>query len=645
MTKITADLPSTSVPSWALWERALFDAMNASVFPYLEHFTRDDGEFIWDDAWGGGSHDDFYEPFFNWPTVYAMGGADHLLSLAHRQWNAITNQLTRLGTVYKEYGMDADNMHQSECDIAFYNLCLADPENPISEDRARRFAGFYLNEDPEAINYDPELKLVFSGHHGSKGPHYRPMSEREAASYNPLGGSMERYSLPFFDLPGITSVQDLADPANAKAMGQALFDRWYKGDTPSNLSITSLMTNAFLLTGDGKYRDWVVEYTDAWHQRARDNGGLLPDQVGHSGKVGEYLGGKWYGGVLGWTFPHGFLTMQFAVLDAAANALLLTGDDKYLDLPRGQQERLLELGEMREITRDQMSVSERWAEQFDALQPGQKTLLVPYRYGDAGWFDWQPMSSVYPVSLWYLSMEDRDWGSIERVREGDVHDWNSVFAFHNKEDAGHEQPWVRYLVGENPDFPERMLHATHQIVNRRNALVREDPDVGTRHHIHQWQWGNPLSSEALIQLTLGGPQPIYNGGLLQARVRYFDMQRRRPGLPEDVGALVEELTSNRTVVRLINLNTNEPRELVVQAGAFGEHRFGRAVYTGRTSDWPGKLGGYAGTYAPPPLATEKRTVDVNGPHLTVELPPGMEIRLDLATERYVNEPSYRSGPF
>ena len=81
------------------------------------------------------------------------------------------------------------------------------------------------------------------------------MSERETASYNPLDGSMEHYSLPFFDLPGITSVQDLADPAKAKATGQALFDRWYRGDTPTNLSLTSLMTNAFLLTGDEKYRD------------------------------------------------------------------------------------------------------------------------------------------------------------------------------------------------------------------------------------------------------------------------------------------------------------------------------------------------------------------------------------------------------
>jgi hypothetical protein len=34
--------------------------------------------------------DDYYEPFFNWPLVYLMGGGDHLLQLADRQWEAVT---------------------------------------------------------------------------------------------------------------------------------------------------------------------------------------------------------------------------------------------------------------------------------------------------------------------------------------------------------------------------------------------------------------------------------------------------------------------------------------------------------------------------------------------------------------------------
>ena len=430
MQHITANIPSTACPSWAVWQRQLIKSMNESVYPYLEHFTKEDGEFIWKDEWGGGSADDYYEPFLNWSTLYAIGGGEHLLQLADRQWDAVTKQLTRLGTIHKEYGIDSDNMHQAEQDICFYNLCLADPQSTKLRERAQRFAGFYLNEDPDAINYDPEHKLVLSMRNGSKGAYYPPLEERETASYNPLGGSMETYNLPFFDLPGIDKVEDLADPENARRMGQALFDRWHKGDTPINLSITSLMTNAFLMTGEEKYRSWVVEYTNAWMQRARDNNGIMPDQIGHSGKVGEYVDGKWYGGGGGgWTFPHGFLTIQFATLDAGINAYLLTRDAGYLELPRRQQERIMELGEMRDPAEQYMSVSERWDAQFASLSPGEKTLLFPYRYGDAGWFDWMPMSSVYPSTLWYYSMADEDWQSVERVRAGDAHDWSDVYPF------------------------------------------------------------------------------------------------------------------------------------------------------------------------------------------------------------------------
>ena len=171
------------------------------------------------------------------------------------------------------------------------------------------------------------------------------------------------------------------------------------------------MTNAFLITGDEKYRAWVVEYTDAWVERAQANGGMLPDNVGLSGQVGEYCAGNWYGGRYGWTFPHGFLTLQKATLDAAANAYLLTRDRAYLDLPRQQMDRILEQGRMEDIRDQYMSVAERWASQFAAMGEKSETLLVPYRYGDAGWFDWQPMSPVYPVTLWNLSMDEGRLGA------------------------------------------------------------------------------------------------------------------------------------------------------------------------------------------------------------------------------------------
>ena len=72
-----------------------------------------------------------------------------------------------------------------------------------------------------------------------------------------------------------------------------------------------------------------------------------------------------------------------------------------------------------------------------------------------------------------------------------------------------------------------------------------------------------------MQLTLGAPQIIYNGGLLHTRLRYFDADQQRPGLPEDVAALVERLEADRTVVTLVNISPFAHRTVIVQAGGFG----------------------------------------------------------------------------
>ena len=168
-----------------------------------------------------------------------------------------------------------------------------------------------------------------------------------------------------------------------------------------------------------------------------------------------------------------------------------------------------------------------------------------------------------------------------------------------------------------------------------------DQDVGTQHHVHHWQWGNPVTSEALIQLALGAPQPIYNGGLLHARLRYFDLGRRRSGLPIDVAALVEKLSADSTTVQLVNTSVTESRNVLIQAGTFGEHRFTEANFETRTSNWPGGLGGYAGTYSAERLVTKTNSVTMKDSKIEILIRPGMEIRLKLKTQRYVNDPSYK----
>src|SRR5204863_2542403 len=84
--------------------------------------------------------------------------------------------------------------------------------------------------------------------------------------------------------------------------------------------------------------------------------------------------------------------------------------------------------------------------------------------------------------------------------------------------------------------------------------------------IHLWQQCNPVVTEALVQLTWGGPQVIYNGGLQQARVRYYDADRRRPGLPASLAALVSSIDPQATVVDLINLDPGQDRHGNLQGG-------------------------------------------------------------------------------
>jgi len=633
MITIEATVPCASPPCWALWERRLIDLMNASAEPFLTKYTRDDGSLIWHDSPRGTDVDDFYESFYNWPLLYVLGGGDHLLSLGLREWDALTQQLTRIGKVYKGYERHGDQFHQAEGYLFFYLLCLADPANAHLCEQAQRFAGLYMNEDPEAPNYDPAHRIITAPLNGSGGPHAWG-GENPSYGYSP---GMARYGLPYEDVPGVRTIEDLKDPGLARRMGQVMQERMSRGDVVGNLAATTLATNAFLMTAEDKYRRWALEYTDAWMARARANGGLLPDNVGLSGRVGEYINGKWYGGLYGWTWPHGYYNVAMAAIVAAQNALLLTRDPSYLDLPRWQMDRIHALGARRRIADLVMSLEHHWTGMVN--DPAAEAFVVPYRYADSGWFDWQPPSPIYPTAVWNASLAEADWERIERLRAQSAYDWDRVVTFRGKEDAGHEEPWLRFLAGHNPSYPERILQAAYGIVCRRLQQICEDTKnlAAGETHVHHWQQLNPVTTETLVQLTLGAPQLIYNGGLLMAPLRYHDAARRRPGLPADIAALVTRRNARGIALTLVNLSAFEARDVLLQAGALGEHRFLAARFSRRTSPFPGEVG----SYAAPALETCAEELPIDDGCVRVHLPPASEIGLELDMARYVREPSYR----
>ena len=97
-------------------------------------------------------------------------------------------------------------------------------------------------------------------------------------------------------------------------------------------------------------------------------------------------------------------------------------------------------------------------------------------------------------------------------------------------------------------------------------------------------------------------------------------------------------------MQLVNLSASEEREMLVQAGVFGEHRFTSASYQQRRL-----LGAEEAAASQTHEAQfrevvegqlEGRTDEVNDRQFTVGLAPGSRIRLDLGMERFASEPSY-----
>ena len=578
----------TRAPAWAVLERRLFDTMDQATPIFIDRYTRSDGTLIWIEEYPGDGvwADDLYESFINWPAYYSLGGSAYTGEMATHEWNAVTRQLTyHYGRASKEFVNDDDWFHNSENYIYFYALGLSNPTNAEMMRRARRFAGFYMGADPEAPNYDPEHRIIRSPFSGSKGPLFH-------ARFDDVYFNLEHGHTTLgtgFELPAKWHEDEAV-----RAWVHARFDEVVmNADIPINLGVVPMVAHAFLLTHEDKYRDWVVEYVEAWMERIEQNNGIIPDNVGPNGLIGETRQGEWWGGFYGWSATSSRLMMGSAMTIASESAYLITGEARYLDLIRSQLDMLLE--HAREENGE---------------------LHIPQRYKSGeGWTDYGPPRSQECVHLWAASMEQRDWDRLERLRRGDRHDWAIVTSRGPMQED--DRAWIRFLAGDCPGYPEAILQANYEEIRRRVRCILEDEtDMTNYTDPHRWQQHNPVVHEALVHLTTGGPQAVYWGGLSRGRLRHFDAQQQRPGLPQDVAALVSGLDAESVDLSIVNLSVHSARDLIVQAGSYGEHRFGRVEVSG-----------------------EETPVEVNDKTFQVRLLPGTELDLHIDMQLYCNKPS------
>ena len=75
-------------------------------------------------------------------------------------------------------------------------------------------------------------------------------------------------------------------------------------------------------------------------------------------------------------------------------------------------------------------------------------------------------------------------------------------------------------------------------------LIREDPTTRDTRLADYLLDLNPATTDALVNLTMGGYFSRGRIWTLHSRFRYFDPAKQRAGLPQDVGALVEKLSAD-----------------------------------------------------------------------------------------------------
>jgi len=261
----------------------------------------------------------------------------------------------------------------------------------------------------------------------------------------------------------------------------------------------------------------------------------------------------------------------------------------------------------------------------DADEPA---LLVPHRYGRDGWFDYAPMPLELPTWLWWWSRSDADRARLDRVREGLPSGPQPVKAFRDKAEAGHEAPWLDYLDGRLPDYPEQALSMALGQVARRIALIQQDDSDPATVHLHFWQRVNPVVTEVLTQLVSGAPQMLYNGGLPFVAVDYEDADASRPGLPADVAALVTGLGRDRISLELVNVSPLHTRRVVVRPSRFGTCRLAGVRFREEPGvDYPGASTAYAATRGTP----VDRQIDTDADGVEIVLPPAHRLQLELIT--------------
>ncbi len=590
-------------PRWALLERRLIDVQGEAIAEFHARYFDERGFLKCVPRWSGDDGpDDALENVLNWTVLHALGADDSILGRYKHALEGHFQQYTearttdvaigRDGMYYQDFHACFDWFHHGEAWSPVLMQGLSDPHDRMLVSRMRRWTGWYAGENAHVPNYDKAHRVIRSFFNGSRGPMLRPATALDWA-----GDPIEVEGRFDGALHGETSYDEMLE--HFRDYTDVI------GDNHVNLGATTLGVSAYALTGESRWREWVIEYLDAWVDRAERNGGLIPSSVGTDGTVESGYG--WYGGVYGWGFSVMQIPWQGKVAHRAyhtrtpfslANGLLLGGGLGYVTLFR----RMIDIVNGNARTRDgRVEYPHMYGrlDRLERIERGESLAGLP-AHGPEGWYEFRSRPfAPSALAVWY-------W----------THDRSAL-------DLLEEMPrWVRFLDGNDPTFAEDALAADLDAVRRKVEGFRADAKSPDTTMSDDMNHNNPATTGALIQLVTGGLPTGRDVHALHCRLRYFDPERRRAGLPLDVAALVEAFSEDSVTVSLVNVSPIEARTVILQGGAYNEHRLDHVAVA--------ELNGGAPSEA----------VATGGAPFAVRLSPGAGTRLVIRMARYANEPTF-----
>lgn len=483
------------VPAWARKELGAFAAIEECYQDFMQRFVRADGSTVVTENLHHGIIDDAIEGFFKWDKFLLLAASDDLREKYMRVWK----YHWRFGT---EKGWFANGFYVKGYDA--------------------EHAGELLPLLWACVELAPDDKEL--------------VATNKAVAEVLISEEWFHPSNHLFRYSWVRSM-----PIDQR-WRESWLSRW-QGESAVNTLYVSGVWLAYLTSGEEKYRQWVLNYCNAWNRAARMNNGIFPYQIDtETMKLGPGGDGRWWKGT---ERTASFDFERYGTVVASRGWRNLPVAAAFLD--RGNPayaQGLVSTVQAMCANRENGLPCPAYSPEKGGWYRGKRwPHHIPTLLDRAYVLTWDPslakLMAEYPVEkASWLETQFANWCNFTYNRMGDLTRAEAAF----EHAASGAKSRMRKAADAKPITGDDLTGA---------SLHR----LGDLDYVDGAQWAGHNARN-------GGPSP--------GPVGYFDTSGRR-GLPQGMAALVRH--TGRDVVELLVCNTRSvPVRLLVTGGYYGQHR-------------------------------------------------------------------------